>query len=177
MKGSVNANGSAALDVLETQINDLLGKISGKYKLNVGYGRDDVINETSATFGLKTGFFNDRLLVSGTFGVDGIGSSSESGSTDFTNSIIGDVNIEYLINEKGSFRLNAFNESSSSSNDALNVDNSTGQYTQGIGVSYNEEFHNWKDFMLLQYTLDIFRKEKKYWNKNKRKQNRVSIEK
>jgi hypothetical protein len=56
------------------------------------------------------------------------------------------------------------------------VDNSTGQYTQGIGVSYNEEFHNWKDFMLLQYTLDIFRKEKKYWNKNKRKQNRVSIE-
>ena len=177
LKGSVNANGSAALDVLETQINDLLGKISGKYKLNVGYGRDDVINETSATFGLKTGFFNDRLLVSGTFGVDGIGSSSESGSTDFTNSIIGDVNIEYLINEKGSFRLNAFNESSSSSNDALNVDNSTGQYTQGIGVSYNEEFHNWKDFMLLQYTLDIFRKEKKYWNKNKRKQNRVSIEK
>lgn len=176
LKGTITANGSAALDVLETQINDLLGKISGKYKLNVDYGRDDVINETSATFGLKTGFFNDRLLVSGTFGVDGIGSNSgQSNASELSSSIIGDVQIEYLINEKGTFRLNAFNESNTSSQNNINLDNNTGSYTQGVGISYNEEFHNWKDFMLLQYTLDIFRKEKKYIKRRKKKRKTISV--
>ncbi len=171
IKGSVTARGSAALDMLETQINDVLGKISGKYNLNVNYGKDQTLNETSIGFGMKTQFLKDRLIVSGTFGVGGI-SGGETSNSATTNNIIGDVNVEYLVNEKGTFRVNAFNESSNSSTNATTADNASGLYTQGVGLSYHEDFQNWKEFMLLQYGLDLFRKEKKYWKKNPEKPSR-----
>ncbi|MFM8241877.1 MAG: translocation/assembly module TamB domain-containing protein [Crocinitomicaceae bacterium] len=166
LKGSPTAGGSAAIDMLETQMNEILGKMSDKYKLNVDYGKDETLNETSIGFGMKTQFFDEKLIVSGTFGVGGLSSSTGSGIP------IGDVNIEYLINERGTFRVNAFNESSNNATNANSANNTSGLYTQGIGISYHEDFHNWKDFMLFQYTLDLFRKENKYWKKNESKPNK-----
>ncbi len=166
LKGSPTAGGSAAIDMLETQMNEILGKMSDKYKLNVDYGKDETLNETSIGFGMKTQFFDEKLIVSGTFGVGGLSSSTGSGIP------IGDVNIEYLINERGTFRVNAFNESSNNATNANSANNTSGLYTQGIGISYHEDFHNWKDFMLFQYTLDLFRKEKKYWKKTESKPNK-----
>ncbi|MBM3417384.1 MAG: hypothetical protein FJY17_00505 [Bacteroidetes bacterium] len=168
LKGSITAGGSAAIDILETQMNEILGKLSSKYKLNVDYGKDETLNETSIGFGMKTQFFQDRLIVSGTFGVGGL--SGESGVNTPTSNLIGDVNLEYLINEKGTFRVSAFNESSNNAINANTVNNTEGLHTQGIGLSYHEDFNTWKNFMLLQYCLDLFRKDKKYWKSRDRKE-------
>ena len=166
LKGSLSAGSSAALDLLESQINSALGSLSDKYKLNVDYGADETLGETSLGVGVKTGFLNDRLILSGSFGVESV--SATSSETKGTSSLIGDVNVEYLVNEKGTFRANVFNKSNTNS-----VNEKAGPFTQGAGISYREDFNAWKDFELLQYTLDLFRKEKRYPIKKKKQQSPV----
>jgi len=164
LKGTVTANGSSAIDLVESQINAALGKLSDSYKLNVDYGADRVAGDNSVELGVKTGLLNDRLIVSGSFGVenktdDATGANEGSSQS----SLIGDVNIEYLINEKGTFRVNVFNQSNANS-----VNENSGPFTQGAGISYHEEFNSWKDFELFQAFLDIFRKKEKKHFKNKK---------
>ena len=164
LKGTVTANGSSAIDLVESQINAALGKLSDSYKLNVDYGADKVAGDNSVELGVKTGLLNDRLIVSGSFGVENK-TDGESGTNESStqSSLIGDVNIEYLINEKGTFRVNVFNQSNANS-----VNENSGPFTQGAGVSYHEEFNSWKDFELFQAILDIFRKKEKKHFKNKK---------
>ena len=77
------------------------------------------------------------------------------------------MNLEYSLNESGSFKINIFNESNQ--NTILN--NQLGLFTQGAGLQYQEDFTTLDEFKALQYLLDIFRKKekKKYPKKNKEK--------
>lgn len=158
-KGAVSASSTAALDLVESQINGLLGQLSKDYKVNVDLG------ETNALASVQKNFLNDRLLITGSFGVE---NSSAEGQT--TSGFIGDVSVEYLVNKKGTLRVNAFNKSNTNT-----VDESSGPFTQGAGLSYHEEFNTLKDFELYQYTMDVFRpKDKKYFkNKRKKRQTRI----
>lgn len=170
LKGSITAGSSAAVDLITSQINDALGKVSEKYKLNVAYGADEKHKENSVEVGVKTGFLEDRLIVSGSFGVENRGTSTTGTSTATTSnkqsSALMDLSVEYLINEKGTFRVNAFNRSNTNS-----VNENAGPFTQGAGLSYREDFNSFRDFELLQYTLDVFRKsEKKKYPIKKKKQ-------
>ena len=164
LKGTVTASGSSAIDLVESQINAALGKLSESYKLNVDYGADKVAGDNSVELGVKTGLLNDRLIVSGSFGVENKTDNASGPSNNATqSSLIGDVNIEYLVNEKGTFRVNVFNQSNANS-----VNENSGPFTQGAGISYHEEFNTWKDFQLFQAVLDVFRKkDKKHFNKVK----------
>ena len=79
----------------------------------------------------------------------------------------------YLINESGTFRATAFRES-----DPYNIGtDESGQkpYTQGAGLSYQEDFTNIDDFKLIQYFFDIFRPKSKrrYFRKNKNKLTKI----
>lgn len=155
LKGSVTAGGSAALDLVESQINAALNGLSEKYKLNVDMKSDDVSKDSKYGVGLKTGFLDDRLIVSGSFGVENKSATDATSGTSSksTNSLIGDVSVEYLVNEKGTFRINAFNKSNNNS-----VKENQGPFTQGAGISYHEDFNKFEDFELMQFFLDIFRK-------------------
>ncbi len=167
LKGSISAGGSAAIDLVESQINAALGSLSDKFKLNVDYGADQALQENSVELGVKRGFMNDRIIVSGSFGVEnkGVGNTDQS---KHSSSLIGDVSVEFLINESGTFRANVFNRSNTNS-----VNEAAGPFTQGAGLAYREEFNSFDDFKLAQYFLDIFRKEKKYKIKSKRQQKPV----
>ncbi len=142
--------GNAALDLVSTQLNSLLAKVSDDYKMNVNLESDELTGESSVEFGVTKGFMDDRLIVSGSFGV---GSQHQENVNQ--NNLIYDLNIEYLINEKGTFRINVFNESNTNS---VIQNTNRGQYTQGFGVNYREEFHNLRDFKMIQFVADIFRK-------------------
>jgi len=148
-----SSGSSAALDLVSTQINSLLSKVSDDYKMNVALENDQLTGESSVEFGVTKGFLDDRLVVSGSFGV---GQYNQSNSNQ--NNLIGDLSIEYLINEKGTFRANVFNESNANS---VMQNTQRGHFTQGVGVNYREDFYNFRDFKLLQFILDIFRKNKK----------------
>ena len=82
------------------------------------------------------------------------------------------MRLEYILNEEGTFRVNIFNES----NDKTIIQNEEqGAFTQGAGLTYKEDFRTVKEFKLIQYFLDIFRKQenKRYPTKRKKKQTEV----
>lgn len=154
--GKVSAGSGAALDLVSGQINDILGKMSSDVKLKVGLTSD------VKTFDVSKNLYNDRLILKTSVGVESANSQNQS-------SFIGDVNLEYLINEDGTFRVSIFNESN---DNTVIQEKNLGQFTQGAGLNYQEEFNNFRDFKMMQYFLDIFREseKKRYPIKKKRQQ-------
>jgi hypothetical protein len=168
--GQTNAGGvggSAALDIAQSQINSMLSQVSKDYKLNVGLDMNNITSRTSMTVGISKGFYRDRLLIKGNFGVENTGISINQNK----NLPIGDVNLEYILNESGTFRVNIFNESNQNRIFQLNQ----GLFTQGTGVQYKEDFNTLKDFQLYNYFLDIFRSKKNKKINIKRKNKRTPL--
>jgi hypothetical protein len=153
LKGNLSAGGSAALDLLESQINAALGKLSDNYKLNVDYGADAAAGESKVELGVAKGFLDDKLVITGSFGVENR-SVAANGSQAYTNSMIGDVNIEYKIQDN--FRVRAFNQSNTNS-----VNENQGPFTQGFGVSYYEEFHRFSDLAFVKQLKQLLAKSPK----------------
>ena len=171
LKGTITAGGSAALDLAESQINALLGQVSENYDFNFNSALDDVFGENSVEFGVSKSFLEDRLIISGSFGIENRANlNTEETENDFKAGFIGDLFVEYLINESGTFRATAFNQSNSNS-----LNENAGQFTQGVGISYHEDFNNAKDFKFMQYFFDIFRAKdkKRYPIKKKKRQTRI----
>ncbi|TNE52677.1 MAG: hypothetical protein EP338_14385 [Bacteroidetes bacterium] len=156
LQGHLSAGSGAALDLVSSQINDALNKMSGDVKFDVGLKNDRQSGENSAEVGLSKSILDDRLVIKGSLGVE-----NTSDGTSNHSSFIGDVNLEYLINEEGTFRVSIFNESN---DNTVIQEKNLGPFTQGAGLSYQEDFNNWHDFKMVQYFLDLFRKEgkKKY---------------
>jgi hypothetical protein len=168
LRGSAAAGGSAAMDLVSNQINSMLSQVSKDYKMNVNLDTDETTKESTYEFGVSKGFLDDRLILTGSFGVESTASSTEG--TAAQNALIGDVSLEYLVNESGTVRINIFNESNE--NSIIN-DKNLGLFTQGAGLRYQEDFDHFGNFKLAQYFLDIFRKKKKYPVKRKRQQSPV----
>lgn len=156
--------GGTAVDLLENQINSLLAKVSSDYQLNLNLDRDNLTSDNTVEVGLKKGFLDDRLILTGSFGVETEANSNSS--------IIGDVNLEYQLNESGTFRVNIFNESNSKT---IIQDQQKGNFTQGAGLTYQEDFNGTEDFKAFQAFLDIFRKKENKRNKEKRKKRQVAV--
>jgi len=168
LAGTYAAGGSGAADLVANQINSILNQVSKDYKLNVNLGTDALTGENKVAFGVKKGFLDDRLIFSGSFGVE----SSDNSTQQTQNALIGDVSLDYLLNESGTIRVTVFNQS----NDQSIIQEKTGGlFTQGAGLHYQEDFDNFENFKLAQYFLDIFRKKenKKYPVKRKRRQTPV----
>jgi hypothetical protein len=132
--------------------------------MKVDIDSDDVTGEGSVEFGVSKGFFDDKLLVSTSFGVGNQGTANDG-------AIIGDVSVEYLLNQDGTFRVNVFNRSNT--NNALQQ-NQQGPLTQGIGINYKEDFHNMEDFKLIQFIFDVFRTEENRKVMRKRKDKKLT---
>ncbi|RFC55187.1 translocation/assembly module TamB domain-containing protein [Brumimicrobium aurantiacum] len=166
-------NGGAIWDLASTQINSLLNNISEEYQMNVNLENDEYSGQFSGEFGVSKGFLDDRLLVSGSFGV-GTQQAEATANTELTNqnTLIGDVKVEYLLNEQGTFRMNVFNESN---NYTVLQNEAKGQFTQGVGVSYKEDFHTLEDFKLFQFFANIFRKRENWVDLQESKDKRVPI--
>ena len=71
---------------------------------------------------------NDKITIDGNFGLNNNSNS---------NSLIGDVNINYKLTDDGKYRLKGFNRS----NDNTQITTAGGPYTQGVGILYKKEFN------------------------------------
>jgi len=169
LKGSSASGSSTAMDLASNQINSILDKVSKDYKMNVNLDANQNTGESSFEFGIKKGFIDDRLIFTGSFGVE---NSSGVQQQQGQSALIGDVSLEYLINESGTFRINVFNESNDYS---IIQDKNLGPFSQGAGLHYQEDFDTWENFKIGQYFLDIFRsrENKKFPIKRKRRQTSV----
>ena len=138
------SNGS---ELISSQISNWLSQISDDFDLGFNYRPGDKISNEEIEVALSTQLFNDRVSVTGNFGV-----ARGNANTSQTTNYIGDVRVEYNITQDGKIRLMVYNES----NDRRVTSTSQSPYTQGIGVIYQEEFDNWKQ--LVDGIQEIFKR-------------------
>lgn len=131
---SGNAGTTASSELLSNQLSNWLSNISKDFDLGVKYRAGDKVSNDELQVALSTQLFNNRLSIDGNVGVS-------SRTTQSTNNLVGDVNVEYKLTDDGKFRVKAFNKS----NDNLILNNNNTPFTQGIGVFYRQEFNAFKD--------------------------------
>jgi hypothetical protein len=153
LAGSANSGTGAGLDFVSNQLNSILNEVSKDVRIGVKLDNNEMSGGGVYELDLRKGFLNDKLILSGSFGVE---NSSSNATT--TNNLIGDISVEYLLDEDGNFRVNIFNESNETS---VIQEKSRGHFTQGAGIQYREEFNSTRDFKLFNRVTDVFRKEKK----------------
>ena len=95
------SNGS---ELISSQISNWLSQISDDFDLGFNYRPGDKISNEEIELALSTQLFNDRVSVTGNFGV-----ARGSANTSQTTNYIGDVRVEYNITEDGKIRLMVYN--------------------------------------------------------------------
>lgn len=123
---------SVASSTLSSQLASMLGKLSNNLSIapNVRSDRGD-FSDVEVDVALSGTLLNNRLRMNGNFGYRD--RSNVAGNNQF----IGDVDIEYLLNNSGTWRLKAYNRY----NDQ-NYYLRTAQTTQGVGIMYKRDFDN-----------------------------------
>lgn len=142
-----NAGKAASSELLSNQLSNMLSKISKDFDLGVKYRAGDKVSNEELQLALSTQLFNNRLSIDGNFGVSSRVAQS-------TNTLVGDVNMEYKLTDDGKMRVKAFNRTNDNA-----IINLSSPYTQGVGVFYREEFNTIGD--LYKYYLFRFQKKKK----------------
>ncbi|WP_139134350.1 translocation/assembly module TamB domain-containing protein [Crocinitomix algicola] len=149
--GQGGASGDAAIDFAQDQINAILDNIGDNYEIAA------VLDNGSTAVDLETKV-GEKISIKTSLGV-------VSGDEQHSGGIIGDVIIEYRLNDDGTFTVNVFN----TSNQGSEAEN--GPFTQGVGLHYSESFNTAEEFKLLQAFLNIFRSKEKDVEINPNKDN------
>jgi len=118
-------------------LNSFFSDSDGKLQLGINYqlGENTPEYQTDDRLGVTLSTkLNDRILINGKVGVP-IGGVNET-------VVAGDFEIEVLLNEEGNFSMKFFNRENSIRNFGEQIG-----YTQGMGISYNVEFDNFKELL------------------------------
>lgn len=132
---------SFASSSLTSQLNNLLGHMSDNFTLGTNFRSDKGdFSDMEMDVSVSTRLLNDRLLMTGNLGYRDPANSI--GLTTTNNTFIGDFDVEFLINTKGTVRAKAYshyNERDYSINNALT--------TQGIGIILRKDFKSIYDLL------------------------------
>jgi hypothetical protein len=124
---------------LTSQLNQLLGQMSNNVTMGTNFRTDKGdFSDMEMDITVSTRLLGDRLLLNGNVGYRD--PANRIGTGNNTNSFIGDFDIEFLINNRGTVRAKAYshyNERDYSINNALT--------TQGIGFILRKDFSNLYD--------------------------------
>jgi hypothetical protein len=138
--GAVNSSiaGVTASELLSNQLSNWLSQISDDFDIGFNYRPGDQVTSQEVEVALSTQLLNDRVIITGNVDVGGqeTNPSNASPSNPF---IMGDFEVEYKITSNIS--VLAFNRA----RDELIFE--TAPYKQGVGVSYREEFNDFKHLM------------------------------
>ncbi|MEO0405181.1 MAG: translocation/assembly module TamB, partial [Bacteroidota bacterium] len=139
-----NAIGLAenSTELLSSQLSNWLSQISNDFDVGVNYRPGDDISNEELAVALSTQLFNDRLRVSGNFGV----AANNNAQQQQANNVIGDLMIEWKMLENGKIKLIVYNQS----NDYDVTNTNISPYTQGIGIVFQEEFNTLSELFQLQ---------------------------
>lgn len=139
--------GTTGGELLSNQVSNWLSGLSNSFDLGLNYRPGDNITQEEVELAVSTQLFSDRLLLNTTVGVQ-----YGAQSTNAQNTLIGDVQVEYLLTPDGKLRLKAYNQSNDQN---LNRANQA-DYTQGVGLGYREDFNTFHEFW--QKLGNIFRR-------------------
>ena len=119
--------------------SDLLGGAEGPLKVGLNYlqgDKSDILDiKTEDRFGVTLSTeISDKILFNGKIGVP-IGGIEET-------LIIGDVQIDFILNQDGSLKAKVFNRE----NEFRYIGDKLG-YTQGVGLTYQVDFQTFRDLI------------------------------
>nr|MDQ3100723.1 translocation/assembly module TamB domain-containing protein [Bacteroidota bacterium] len=142
--------GTTTSELLSSQVSNWLSRLSNDFDLGVNYRPGDNITNDELEVAVSTQLFAERLLLSTNLGV-----AYGQQTTQTSNTLIGDFQVEYLLTRDGKLRLKAFSQS----NDRNLNRADQALTTQGAGLAFREEFNYFGEFV--QHFLDLFRSEEK----------------
>jgi len=131
-------------ELISSQLSNLVSQMIEDVDVGISYRPQDEISSEQIEVALSTQIFNDRVTLNGNveYGKYGrYGTPNQNSSN-----IVGDFDLDVKLNRSGSLRAKAYTHS----NDDFSIDNSP--TTQGVGLSYQEEFNTVGELM------------HKYWN-------------
>jgi hypothetical protein len=143
------AMGNNASELLSNQLNSWLSHFTKVFNLGVNYRPGGTTSNEELDVAVSTQLLNDKLTIDGNVGVN-------NNTQTKTSTLIGDLNVNYKLTHDGKIQLKAFNRS----NDNFQIATLGGQFTQGAGVFYREEFNSLGD-LYKRYLNFISRKKKK----------------
>ncbi len=134
-------------------LNQVLSGDSDKFNLGLSYEQGIIDKsadiETDDRIGLTVSTkISDRVLINGKFGVP-VGSSSET-------VVAGDVEIQLLLNEDGTLSAKFFNRE----NEIQEFLADQQGYTQGVGLTYEVDFNNFRELLRIILKKDKIKEEK-----------------
>ncbi|MEH6658523.1 translocation/assembly module TamB domain-containing protein [Leeuwenhoekiella marinoflava] len=140
-QNGIDAQSAAYGNLIETAsgiFNDLLSDDDGKFNVGLDYvqadNRPDL--QTSGRFGFTLSTqISQKVIINGKVGVP-VGGVSEQ-------AVVGDVEVNFLLNEDGSLRATIFNRQT----DIQFVARNNEGYTQGAGLSYSVDFNTFKELI------------------------------
>lgn len=142
-----NAFSGTLVDKVSGLLNELFADKDGKFKVGLDYTQGSNLpnQETADRFGVTLStHINERILINGKVGVP-IGGVYE-------NSIAGDIEVQWLVNEDGSLRLIFFNRQAD-----IQFLGENQIFEQGAGISYSVDFATFKDLVkkLFNKTIEL----------------------
>jgi TamB, inner membrane protein subunit of TAM complex len=158
--GAMNSSfaGVTASELLSNQLSNWLSQISDDFEIGFNYRPGDQVSSQEVEVALSTQLLNDRMIITGNVDVGGQETNPSSGQ-EGNPYIMGDFEVEYKITDNVS--VLAFNRS----RDELIA--MTAPYKQGVGVSYREEFNNFKQ-LIARYREGITRRKERRKKKSKK---------
>lgn len=150
-----DAVGNNASELLSNQLNNWLSNFTKMFNMGVNYRPGGAQSNEELDVNVSTQLFNDKLSIDGNVGVN-------NNTQTKTSTLIGDLNINYKLTQDGKVQLKAFNRS----NDNFQIATLGGQFTQGAGVFYREEFNTLND---------LYKRYINFLNRKKRKQQQTAV--
>ena len=140
---SVNSNAAlygTGFDMLSNAFDNIFNQGNNRFKLKPVYtvGEKNKVDNLNIDDQLALALdfqVNDRIIINGKVGVP-IGSKEQS-------SVIGEVNVEFLLNEQGTLRSSVFNRQ----NEIQYTEKDEEGYTQGVGLNYQIDFNSGKELL------------------------------
>lgn len=151
-----NLVGSTASELLSNQFSNWLSQINNDFDIGVNYRPGNQITNDEVELALSTQLFNDRVSINGNIGNN---SSLKVNTNSNSNSFVGDADVNVKITNNGKIQLKAYNHANN------NLIYETSPYTQGVGLSYREDFNDFNE--LWRKMISIFRWKKMRNDSNK----------
>ncbi|MFA5326814.1 MAG: translocation/assembly module TamB domain-containing protein [Prolixibacteraceae bacterium] len=142
-----NLVGTTASELFSNQLSNWLSQISNDFDIGVNYRPGNEITNDEIELALSTQMFNDRVSINGN-----IGNNSSQRTTANNNGLVGDADVNVKLIKSGKLQLKAYNHANN------NLIYETSPYTQGVGISYREDFNDFQE--LWKKMESIFRRRK-----------------
>ena len=121
---------SVASSTISSQLSSILGQLSENWQISPNFrSNKGDFSDVEVNLALSSQLLNNRLIFNGNFGY------RDNTYNTRNSNFIGDFDLEYLLNRKGSIRLKAYNHFNDQNYYVRNA-----MTTQGVGVVFKHDF-------------------------------------